>query len=253
MGKIRLVLFGSMGVAVDCLEWLLLQPEYELLGVVCSLEAPAPWRQAVNDRNMREEVERLGVRVLTLEDLEGLDRPDIGLSMRFHQILKRRHLDCFRLGVVNFHGAPLPEYRGAMALNAALLQGDPTFGVTLHWMDTGIDSGDILVMERFEVEPHETAYDVFKRCNDTGLRLVKQHFGEIARGERAAESQAAIIERTGCESKNLLRSEVVPRKRVLPCESPEQLWKAARAFQFPGHEPAYIETAQGKVYLTIKN
>lgn len=252
MNRTKLVLFGSMGVAVDCLEWLISCDEYEVLGVVCSLEPRAEWRNVVGDRNMLEEAGRLGVKILKLDDLcaPGF-MADIGLSVRFHQILKQRHLERFQLGVINFHAAPLPKYRGAMALNAALLEGANTFGITLHWMDEGVDSGDILVTEHFEISRKDTAFDVFQRCNETGLALIKRSMGDIISGKIRAESQASILERTGGESLSLLRAKVVSQKNIPAELDAKRLWDAVRAFQFPGHEPAYIETPDGRVYVRI--
>ena len=53
---------------------------------------------------------------------------------------------------VNFHGAPLPEYRGVFAYNFAILNGDDVFGVTAHLMNGSFDTGDIVEVERFSYD-----------------------------------------------------------------------------------------------------
>lgn len=133
-----IVLFGSVGVAVDCLEWLLDQREYSERGVVCSTEPPSPWRIAQDDRNIAQEAPHLGVPIY---DLDTAPSADLGLSVRFHRILRRRHLDRYRLGVVNLHRAPLLGLRGSMCEYIVLHERRSTYGASLHWMGEGADSG----------------------------------------------------------------------------------------------------------------
>jgi len=60
-------------------------------------------------------------------------------------IYRQQTFDCFRLGILNPHIGILPEYRGRSVMEWALLNGDPT-GVTVFFMDTGIDSGERIVL-----------------------------------------------------------------------------------------------------------
>jgi methionyl-tRNA formyltransferase len=246
------ILFGSMGPAVSILEWLLAQPDFAVKGVVCSKEPMSKWRESINDRDMREIAPVLGVPVLDLEDVVQLEA-DIGLAVRFHLILRSRHLRRFRLGVVNLHGAPLPELRGVMGDAVAILEGRPDFGPTLHWMDEGIDTGDILAEQRFPILANDTVYDLFQKCNEAGIDLVKSCFQIIANGEVAGTLQEAVAAERKAEVRTFTRKQVTSRKQIDPFSGPEQWRRAARAFQFPGQEPAFIETSDGRIYLTVDN
>lgn len=249
-GKWRLVLFGSLGVAVECLEWLLERREFEVIGVVCSRRPISQWREAVGDRDMQREARRLGVPLLTMDDVLNVES-DIGLSVRFHLILRQAHLDRFRKGVVNLHGAPLPEYRGSMGDAVALLEGQTEFGASLHWMDRGIDTGDLIAVERFPISAKDTVYDLFVRGNAVGLRLIRAQLLDIMKDNVLYESQKLVSETIGRPARTFSRKDVIPRKRISGSMSPEQIWNTVRAFQFPGQEPAYLETPAGKVYLSI--
>ncbi|MDF2713165.1 MAG: hypothetical protein K0R28_90 [Paenibacillus sp.] len=246
----KIVLFGSMGVAVECMEWLITRPEFDVIGVVCSREGRSKWREAVNDRDMREVAPGLGVPLLTLDDVLLL-QADVGLSVRFHQILQESHLDRFRLGCVNFHGAPLPEIRGAMGNIMAVLSGYDYFGASLHWMDRGIDTGDLLAVERFRIFKTDTVYDLFKRCNLVGLQMIKTHLLDIVEGKLRAEPQSIVAERMNRIPETFNKKQAMKYKRIEPNMSPERLWDVVRAFQFPGQEPAYMETAAGRIYFSI--
>ncbi|TMV47512.1 formyl transferase [Paenibacillus mesophilus] len=246
----KLVLFGSIGVAVDCLEWLLEQPQFEVIGVVCSREPKSNWRMEVRDRDMQQEAERLSVPILDMNDVLNLNA-DIGLSVRFHQILRQEHLDRFRKGVINMHGAPLPEYRGSMGNIMAILDGKDYFGVSLHLMDRGIDSGDIITVERYPITKTDTVYDLFVRSNRIGLRLIQTWLHAVMEDKVVYEDQAAACERLNYTSRTYGRKDAIKYKRIDAAMSPERIWDITRAFQFPGQEPAYLETPSGKVHLSI--
>lgn len=249
--KWKIILFGSLGVAVDCLEWLLTQHEFEVLGVVCSREPRSKWRIVVGDRDMQEEARRFSIPLLSLEDVVSLEA-DIGLSVRFHQILSERHLKRFRKGVVNLHGAPLPEYRGSMGDAMAILDGKDFFGSSLHWMDEGIDTGDLIAVERFPITKADTVYDLFVRGNQVGLYLIKSRLHEIMKGNDIKERQNIAMERMNCMSRTYSRKDVIKHKRVEATMSPERIWNVTRAFQFPGQEPAFMDTPAGKIYLSTR-
>jgi methionyl-tRNA formyltransferase len=249
-GKIKIVLFGSLGVACDCLEWLLEQEEFDVMGVVCSRTPKKAWRVAVQDRDMQEVAPKLGVRLLDIDEVCGLNA-DLGLSVRFHQILRRRHLDSFKQGVVNLHGAILPEMRGAVCDSAAIIEGRTEFGSSLHWMDEGIDSGDFLADIRFPIVPQYTVYDVFRLCNELGLQLIKMKLLDIVAGKIVGISQEQLCKQRGIEPKVYRTVDVLSMKCVPETATTEEMWVFAKAFHFPGQEPPYIDSKFGKLYLQV--
>lgn len=170
---------GSMGVAVDALDWLLGQPQFAVAGVVCSTDPPSAWRVAANDRNMAQEVPARGLPLFTLDTMPPAD---LGLAVRFHQILRRRHLDRFGMGVVNLHGAPLPDLRGSMCEYVALHDGHAEYGASLHFMDEGADSGPLLCCDRFPMDHTDTPMSLLLRANATGLAMIKRDLAAIANG-----------------------------------------------------------------------
>jgi methionyl-tRNA formyltransferase len=248
--KIKLVLFGSLGVAVDCLEWLLKLDVIEVIGVVCSQKGRSPWRATTNDRDMLEVAPTLGVPVLHLEDVKKL-QADIGLSIRFHAILRKEHLESFKLGVVNLHGAPLPDMRGSMCDCMAIIENRKEYGTSLHWMNEGIDSGDILAVERFPILPHDTVFDLFQLSNTKGLKLIKENLWDIIQGNIKGTSQTKLAQRTGVTPKAYRANDVMKLKRLPSHLKEGDFWNYVRAFQFPGYEPAYTVTNFGRIYHSI--
>jgi methionyl-tRNA formyltransferase len=80
--------------------------------------------------------------------------------------------DVIKLGVVNIHGAPLPEWRGAGTLNWAIVKGATKTGVTIHIMDENLDSGDIIDMIEYPINYEDNVSDVQKRMFQKTVELL---------------------------------------------------------------------------------
>lgn len=75
------------------------------------------------------------------------------------------------IGSFNLHPGPLPEYAGLNVPSWAIYEGKRSHGVTLHWMDEGIDTGPIVWQERFSIEPEDTGLAVSGKCVRHGVPL----------------------------------------------------------------------------------
>src|SRR6185295_4068313 len=95
-------------------------------------------------------------RIRTEAELVAALRPDIAVVMAYGQILPRTVLDAPPLGCLNLHASLLPRHRGAAPIQAAILAGDTESGITVMYMDEGLDTGDILLTERLPLAPDET-------------------------------------------------------------------------------------------------
>ncbi|MDD4593211.1 MAG: formyltransferase family protein, partial [Parabacteroides sp.] len=97
--------------------------------------------------------------------------PDINVSMSFNQIMKEDILDVAPLGFINCHAGQLPFYRGRNILNWALINGESHFGVTVHYIDIGIDTGDIILQRLEPIENTDDYQSLLKKayrlCGET--------------------------------------------------------------------------------------
>jgi UDP-4-amino-4-deoxy-L-arabinose formyltransferase/UDP-glucuronic acid dehydrogenase (UDP-4-keto-hexauronic acid decarboxylating) len=93
-----------------------------------------------------------------------------------------------RLGCFNVHPGPLPEYAGLNAPSWAILAGEREHAVTVHWMDAGIDTGDVAYEERFPIAPAETAFTLSAK----GVRAALPLLGRLL---DAAEADPPAIPR----------------------------------------------------------
>jgi methionyl-tRNA formyltransferase len=116
-----------------------------------------------------------------LADVRGL-QPDLLLVWSYSMILPQALIDVPRLGAVNVHGGLLPEYRGGHVLNWALINGETETGVTLHYIDAGIDTGPVIAQQRFPIAANDDAASVQRKLETTGQELLGSWWPSIADG-----------------------------------------------------------------------
>lgn len=91
-------------------------------------------------------------------------KADIFVSMSFNQILKSPILNAAPLGFINCHAGALPFYKGRNILNWAIINGEKKFGVTVHHVDLGIDTGDIVLQNFEEITPEDDYGSILKKA-----------------------------------------------------------------------------------------
>jgi len=87
---------------------------------------------------------------------------DYILSIHFPYIIPTEVLQIPRIGTLNLHPAFLPYNRGWHTPTWAILENSP-YGATLHWVDDGIDSGDIAMQDEIKIYPYDTAHSLYQR------------------------------------------------------------------------------------------
>lgn len=95
-------------------------------------------------------------------------------------------------GTFNLHASLLPQYRGAAPINHALINGETETGVTTFFINSGIDTGKIIMNRIIEIGPEETAGDIHDRLMITGAALVVETVKAIAEGSCKVVDQPNI-------------------------------------------------------------
>ena len=117
---------------------------------------------------------------------------DMLVSMSFNQIFKKEIINLTEKKAINCHAGRLPFYRGRNVLNWVLINDEPDFGVTVHYIDEGIDTGDIILQQRYEISDDDDYKTLLERsfdyCADTLYRSIKL----IQSGEAKSVSQKSI-------------------------------------------------------------
>lgn len=107
---------------------------------------------------------------------------DLGISFLYGYRIPAAELDGRKVWV-NFHSAPLPELRGMGIAYHAIMQGTAQFGATIHYMDSGLDTGQLIEVRRFPIRPHHTAGDLVQRSHRLLIHLFRKHLPAILNGK----------------------------------------------------------------------
>lgn len=116
-------------------------------------------------------------------------RPDV-IAVFGTSLIRGELLGLGRLGMANLHGGLSPEYRGADCTFWALYNGEPEkIGCTLHWIDSGIDTGGLIAHVSPEVLPDDDELQLFWRSVRTSADVYAQFLHRLANGERFGQTQ----------------------------------------------------------------
>lgn len=113
------------------------------------------------------------------EFMEAIKEYDVDLfvSMSFNQIFRARTINLPRLGTINCHAGKLPFYRGRNVLNWVLINDEREFGITVHYVDEGIDTGDIILQRAYPITDADNYSTLLERaymgCADVLYEAIK--------------------------------------------------------------------------------
>ena len=106
------------------------------------------------------------------------ERPDYIFSVQYDKILGPELLKFPKIGCINIHYAMLPYNRGCLPIPWALIDKQPV-GVTIHWMDSKIDTGDIIAANELEVNSDDTAQTLYYKATQVAYKLFKDVFPKV--------------------------------------------------------------------------
>lgn len=178
----RVVFCGTGDIGVPALRALLDSSRHEVVGVISQPDKPAGRELKLQASVIKLVATERGVPVFqplkvrsqeSIEILESL-QPDVMVVVAYGQILPARVLQIPKFGCLNLHASLLPRYRGAAPIQAAILSGDQETGMTVMYMDEGLDTGDILLMARAPIGLSDTAGELHDRLAEIGAPALLQ-------------------------------------------------------------------------------
>ncbi len=108
---------------------------------------------------------------------------DAAVVASFNYKIPKELLDIPKAGFINIHPSLLPKYRGGNPYSTVIINGEKETGVTLHFMDEGFDTGDIITQKTVNISPLETMGTLFNRLNLLGMQMLVDVLKEFEQGE----------------------------------------------------------------------
>lgn len=215
--------------AARALDWLVAE------GVdVTAVVASEPDRFTREEQRVDLVAERHGLQLVSDDELyaqppEGVD---VVISFLFWKLIREPLVSLGRIGCLNFHPAPLPDLRGLGGYNVAILEGMREWGVSCHFVDTGFDTGDLVEVERFPMDPDSaTAFSL-------DLESQERLFGLFQRVMRMAMAGEELPRTPQGAGRYVDAGEFERLRRVGPGDD---LDRKLRAFWYPPYPGAVVE------------
>lgn len=193
MKDLRVVFMGSPLFSVPVLEEL-----YKNVDVVLVVTAPDAYvgrKKVLTMCPVKEKAVSLGIPVFSpsmlrtdfdiIKELE----PDMIITCAYGQILSEEILNIPKIGCFNLHGSLLPKYRGGAPIHYALLNGDKETGITLMYMDKGMDSGDMIVKESIPILDSDNIESLTKKLSLIASNMIIKYLPELIKGTNGREKQ----------------------------------------------------------------
>lgn len=184
--KLKIVFMGTPDFAVPILEALI--EKYGVMAIVTQPDKevgrerilmPTPIKKVGNDhtilvlqpKKIREEYEE----IISLE-------PDIIITCAYGQIIPKEILNAPRLGCINVHASLLPKLRGGAPIHRAIINGFSKTGITIMYMNEGMDKGDIISQREIAIEESDTAETLHDKLSVLGRDLLLDTLPSIIDG-----------------------------------------------------------------------
>lgn len=245
----RILFLGNNAVAVQVMEWLRGQGA-ELAGLVVHPESRQkfaaelvaasglPPERIFDGSTLRDS--------RTMEQISALGA-DIGVSVYFGYMLTGEFIRTFTHGVVNLHPSYLPYNRGAYPNVWPIIEGTPA-GVSLHFMDEGVDTGDLIAQREIPLRPTDTGATLHRRLEEESVTLFRETWPSIAALEvpRFPQSTTAGSFR---RTRDVAGLDAIDPNRLYRAQD---LIDLIRARTFPPHKGAYLAANGKRVYLRLE-
>jgi len=197
----RIVFIGTGEIGVPTLR-ALQKSEHELAGVVTQPDKPVgraqkiaapPVKKALLGDPLKASPART-LQPARIKDREAIDQiralaPDLIVVIAYGQILPRAILEIPKIACLNLHASLLPRWRGAAPIQAAIAAGDHETGMTVMYMDEGLDTGDILLQRKIDISPSETGATLHDRLAEIAPEALLESLRLLPAGNAPRISQ----------------------------------------------------------------
>jgi methionyl-tRNA formyltransferase len=236
---IKVLFMGRKPVAARALEYLLTLPGVDVVGVrTDSHLAVSPTANLARGSGIRLYEFSEALAALKTGRLQF----DLGLSMLYWKKLTEEFLSVPSRGVINFHPAPLPEYKGTAGYNLAILEQRDSWAVTAHYMDEQIDTGGIVKSIEFSIDSDaETAQSLEKKAQVMLYELFRHVLAA------ALHSDTMLPAAPNVGGRYVSRAEMERMKEI---KSGDDIPRKIRAFWFPPYDGAY-QVIENRKYTLV--
>ena len=187
MSKLKIVFMGTPMFSVPILEALI--EKYDVIGVVTQPDKEVGRKRILTPTPVKECALKHNIPVYQpkkirkeYQEIMALN-PDIIITAAYGQIVGMELLNSPKYRSINVHGSLLPKYRGGAPIQRSIMNGDKYTGITIMYMEKGMDSGDILSQRSLEIEDTDNNETVFEKMSYLGRDLLLETLPLLIEGK----------------------------------------------------------------------
>jgi methionyl-tRNA formyltransferase len=186
----RVLFIGTGEIGVPVLHSLLKSEVHELVGIVTQPDKPVGRAQRIEAPSIKVALGESKLPILqpgrikneaSVAEIRAL-APDVIVVMAYGQILPRSVLEIPRIACLNLHASLLPRHRGAAPIQAAIVAGDRESGISVMYMDDGLDTGDVMLQKRLEIAADETGGSLHDRLGELAPEASREALAQLQAG-----------------------------------------------------------------------
>lgn len=246
---IRVIFAGGKDIGCGCLRLLLWHPQINVVSVFANPGnniTENRWFCSIANLAASYDIPVFTPRNInytyTVRQIRELE-PDLIVAVYYDQILKSEIIDIPRLGCINLHMALAEEYRGCYPTTWAILNGEERTGVTLHYIDEGIDTGDIIAQKTVGISLGDTGKTLYDKCTVAGIELFKENIPLFIEGNTPRHKQVTTWH-TKYHKREFPSHEIVFNNR-----RGENIYDRIRALYFPPFPFPYFYIGDRKMVI----
>ena len=188
---LKIVFCGTHAFALPSLRQLIAQPDFRVVGVVTQPDRPRGRGGEMSASPVKEAALEAGIAVYQPEKIKSESAhdyfkrvaPDVAVIIAYGQIIPSSLIAIPRLGWINLHGSLLPKYRGAAPVHWAVINGESRTGITTMQIDSGLDTGPMLLKHEVSIGPDETSPELAARLAEAGAPLIVETLRTLDQGK----------------------------------------------------------------------
>ena len=209
----KVMFMGTPQISAICLRTLV-EGGVNVTSVVTGKDKPRGRGNVMTPTATKAVAEELGIPTYTPDSLRTEEfstllaelAPDLIVVVAYGKILPPSVLDYPRLGCINAHVSLLPKYRGAAPMQRAIMEGEKETGVTIMYMNEGLDTGDVILQQSFPILAEDDFEAIHDRSAEVGGQLLLEAIPLLEQGKAKRIKQddslatyAQKIEKTDCK------------------------------------------------------
>lgn len=176
----NIVFMGTGDFSLKALEKIFELEEHNIIAVYTQAPKPSGRNQKIHKSAVHQFSEAHNITVFTPKSLRkhaeaeifAKIAPDLAIVSSYGLIIPQNILDIPRYGFINIHASALPRWRGAAPIQAAILAGDQQTGITIMKIDAGVDTGDIISMQKVNITAKTNYGELSETLGNLGAKMI---------------------------------------------------------------------------------